>query len=282
MSEKSRPLPADEHLPPPTDDPGPPDTSGPFRTELLNRIQRLIRAETDPGFTFHQVRPIPWTAPPADPARATVALVSTSALHLRGDRPFDILQNRLGDTSYRIVPHGTPAAQLALDADYVDPKYMRDDPEVTLPMRALDRLAATGRLGRPAARHYSVCPGVVRPLPGLADSAAAIARLMQEDGVDVVVLLPTCSLCVQTICLVAIELERRGLATVVISLLPELSEHVGAPRPMHVRFPFGAPCGDPGNTGLHDAVLGEALDWLREATEPGAARHCRLQWRRRD
>jgi D-proline reductase (dithiol) PrdB len=271
----------EDHLPPPTDDPGPPDPSGPFRTELLNRIDRLIRAEADPDFAFHRVRPIPWTAPPADPAKATVALVSTSALHLRGDRPFDILQNRLGDTGYRVVPHGTPPEQLDLAADYVDPKYMRDDPEVTLPMRALDRLAATGAIGRAAARHYSVAPGVVRPLPGLAESAAAIAGLMREDGVQAVVLLPTCSLCVQTICLMAIELERRGLATVVVSLLPELSAHVGAPRQLLVRFPFGAPCGDPGNTGLHDAVLGEALGLLAAATVPGEARHCRLQWRRR-
>jgi len=269
----------EDRLPPPTDDPGPPDPDGPFRTALLNRILRIMRDEVDPGFVFHQVRPVPWTPAPTDPARMTVALVSTGGLHRRGDPPFRTLEQRLGDTGFRVVPHGTPPRQLDLEAEYVDEKYIREDPEVTLPMAALDRLVASGRAGRAAAHHYSFCEGIVRPLPGLAVSAAAVADRMAADRVDAVVLLPTCSLCVQTTALLAGEFERRGLATVALSLLPELTEYVGAPRPVHVRFPFGAPCGDPGNAALHDGVLGAALDWLVAARQPGQAWHCRLRWR---
>lgn len=269
----------EDRLPPPTDDPGLPDPDGPFRTELLNRIQRIMREEVDAGFAFHHVRPVPWTPAPPDPTRATVALVSTGGLHLRGDAPFRTLENRLGDTGFRVVPHGTPPERLDLEADYVDEKYIRQDPEVTLPMAALDRLVAAGWAGRAAAHHYSFCEGIARPLPGLAASAGTVAAAMAGDGVDAVVLLPTCSLCVQTTALLAVEFERRGLPTVVVSLLPELTEYVGAPRPVHVRFPFGAPCGDPGNAALHDAVLAAALDWLARAREPGQALHCRLKWR---
>jgi len=269
----------EDQLPPPTDEPGD-DADGPFRTPLLNRILRIIREDRDPEFSFHQVRPVPWTAAP-DPMRATVALVSSGGLHLRHDVPFAVLTAPWGDTGFRVIPHGTPAADLDLTADYVDDKYIRRDPEVTLPMAALDRLVTAGRAGQAARHHYSLCEGIVRPLPGVATSAAHMAELMISDGVDAVVLLPTCSLCVQTISLVAVELEKRGLPTVVVSLLPELTEHVGAPRPLHVRFPFGAPCGDPGNGGLHDAVLHAALTWLGEAPAPGAARHCRLKWRDR-
>lgn len=269
----------EDRLPPPTDDPGPPDATGPFRTALLNRILRILREERDPEFAFVSVRPVPW-APLAVPlARATVALISTGGLHRRDDAPFGVLESRYGDTSYRIVPHGTRHAELDLQADYVDDKYIRDDPEVTLPMAALDALVAAGRVGRAAARHYSFCEGIMRPLPGLDASAAAVAAHLRTDGVDAVVLLPTCSLCVQTISLVAVELEKRGLPTVVVSLLPELTEHVGAPRPLHVRFPFGAPCGDPHNRGLHQALLAAALDWLVAAEVPGQARHCPLKWR---
>ncbi len=270
-----------DQLPPPTDAPNDAsgeDAEGPFATPLLNRILRIIREDRDPEFSFQQVRPVPWTTA-TDPSRATIALVSTGGLHLRGDKPFGVLTSAWGDTGYRIVPHGTPAADLDLAADYVDQKYIRQDPEVTLPMAALDRLVDAGRAGRAARHHYSLCEGILRPLPGVAESAARLAELMTDDGVDAVVLLPTCSLCVQTISLLAVELERRGLPTVVVSLLPELTEYVGAPRPLHVRFPFGAPCGDPGNSALHDAVLQAALTWLGEAPTPGAARHCRLKWR---
>lgn len=268
-----------DKLPPPTDQPEN-DPAGPFGTELLNRILRIIREDRDPDFDFHRVRPVPWTMAP-DPAGATVALVSTGGLHLRDDWPFEVLANPLGDTGFRVVPHGTPPGDLDLTVDYVDEKYIRQDPEVTLPMAALDRLVAGGIAGRAAARHYSYCEGIVRPLPGVAESAARMAELMAEDEVEAVVLLPTCSLCVQTISLVAVELERRGLPTVVVSLLPELTEHVGAPRPLHVRFPFGAPCGDPDNPDLHEAVLRAALDWLHKAPSAGAALHCRLKWRGR-
>lgn len=269
----------EDRLPPPTDDPGPPDPSGPFRTALLNRILRIMREERDPTFDFVQLRPVPWTPLRVPPAQATVALLSTGGLHRRGDAPFDVLTSMHGDTGFRIVPHGTPRAELDLEADYVDEKYIREDPEVTLPMAALDALVREGRAGRAAARHYSFCEGIMRPLPGLADSAGRVAGLLREDGVDAVVLLPTCSLCVQTTGVLAVELERRGFPTVTVSLLPELTEHVGAPRPLHVRFPFGAPCGDPGNGGLQRALLAAALAWLAEATVPGQARHCPLRWR---
>lgn len=268
-----------DRLPPPTDDPGPPDTAGPFRTALLNRILNIMREERDPSFGFIQVRPVPWTPLRRPLAQATIALISTGGVHRRGDTPFDVLTSRYGDTTFRTVPHGTAPADLDLTADYVDEKYIRLDPEVTLPMAALEALVAAGRLGRAAARHYSFCEGIMRPLPGIAQSAEAVAAHLREDGVDAVVLLPTCSLCVQTISLVAVELEKRDLPTVVVSLLPELTEHVGAPRPLHVRFPFGAPSGDPHNRGLHQALLIAALDWLAEATEPGMARHCPLKWR---
>lgn len=267
----------EDRLPPPTDDPGN-DSGGPFRTALLNRILRILREERDPDFAFQHVRPIPWTTAP-DPATATVALVSSSGLHLRGDKPFATCDEPWGDTGFRIIPHGTPPSDLDLTADYVDKKYIGRDPEVTLPMAALDRLVGRGRIGRVAPRHYSLSEGIVRPVPGVIESAVRVATLMAEDDVDIALLMPTCSLCVQTIALVATELERRGVPTVVISLLPELTEYVGAPRPLHVRFPFGAPCGDPGNRVLHDAVLGAALEWLTAATTPGEARHCRLRWR---
>ncbi|MCK9995477.1 MAG: hypothetical protein KAH56_04260 [Candidatus Krumholzibacteria bacterium] len=267
----------EDRLPPPTDDPGD-DPAGPFRTALLNRILRIVRQERDPEFEFQHVRPIPWS-PAQNPASAMVALVSSGGLHLRGEDPFDVMDSPWGDTSFRIVPHGTAAQELDLDAEYVDEKYIGKDPEVTLPMAALDRMVSRGLAGKAAPRHFSLCEGILRPLPGVKDTAEQLTELMTADGVDAVVLLPTCSLCVQTIALMAVELERRGLPTVMVSLLPELAEYVGAPRPLHVRFPFGSPCGDPGNGTLHDAVLESALDWLATAAVPGEARHCRLRWR---
>ena len=70
------------------------------------------------------------------------------------------------------------------------------------------------------------------------------------------------------------------MPTVSLTLIPELTRIVGAPRTLSVRFPFGAPAGDPGNAPMHRAVLLEALRLLLEAREPGTLRESILAWRR--
>jgi D-proline reductase (dithiol) PrdB len=251
-----------------------------LQTPLLQRIVDMIQHEIDPDFWFVSPRPIPWRAMTLPVAESRIALVTTGGLHLRTDTQFRALQERLGDTDFRVLPHGTSADEIALDAPYVDQKETARDPEVALPMSVLDSLERDGLIGSPAPRHYSFCGGVVRPYPGLAESATRLATMLHDDQVDAVLLLPTCSLCVQTVCVLSHELEGRGFPTVVISLIPELSSIVGAPRTLVVRFPFGAPCGDPGNRELHRAVVLEALGILTSARKPGHVQESRHAWKR--
>jgi len=248
--------------------------------DRLGRLRDEIRARLDPEFDWIRPGPLPWAPPPAGLAATPVVLVTTGGLHLREDPPFRAGRDPRGDTSFRLVPHGALPRELRLDAPYVDRRHAARDPEVALPMRALERLHREGRTGPPAPRHVSFASGIVRPLPGLDESVARLLPLLQEDGAGAAVLLPTCSLCVQTVCLLARRLEAAGLPTVVVSMLPELSRLVGAPRTLAVRFPFGAPCGDPGNRELHRAVLEEALGLLEGAAEPGTVIPSRHSWRR--
>lgn len=254
---------------------------GELRTPFLRQLVELLRAEKDPRFAFLQRRPIPFRALHVPLARARVALLTTAGLHLAGDRGFRVLEEPFGDASFRVVPHGAPAAELDLQALYVDRKYTVDDPEVALPRRALEALARAGKIGSAAPRHYSFCAGLLRPYPGLRESVEALRPMLAEDGVDAVVILPTCSVCVQTVALLAGELEQRGLATVALSMLPELSEIVGAPRTLTVRFPYGAPCGDPHHPELHEAVLLEALELLESCESAGEVRASQHLWRER-
>jgi D-proline reductase (dithiol) PrdB len=247
---------------------------------LLQRIFKMIREEWDPEFSFASPGPIPWAAAPSSLSETRLALVSTGGLHLRGDPPFRAHEVKLGDTSFRVIPHGSEPGKLALNAPYVDDKYLTRDLEVALPMKALDRLHADNHIGPPAARHYSFVGGIVRSYPGLADSAGRIRKMLVEDNAGAVILLPTCSLCVQTVCVVARELESQGFPTVAVSLIPELSEIVGAPRTLTVHFPFGAPCGNPGHGKLHRGVLLEVAEMLVDAKEPGEIRASQYAWRR--
>jgi len=261
------------------DDRGMTQHRGPFETPLLQQVFDVVRGEFDPEFAILSPGSIPWTPLSVPLASARIALVGTSGLHLTGDEPFRT-DDPHGDTSFRSIPHGASSGRLDTSAVYVDQKYAAGDPEVAMPMGTLERLSGEGLIGPPPARHFSFCGGIVRPLPGLAESAASLEALLREDGVDAALLLPTCSLCVQTVSLLAHELEARRFSTVVVSLLPELSRIVGTPRTLEVHFPFGAPCGNPGNVDLQRAVVHEALELLEEGDAPGVVRASRQHWRR--
>ena len=142
------------------------------------------------------------------------------------------------------------------------------------------RLVEQGICAGASPRHYSFCGGIIDPVPRLNESADELAGHLKANDVGAVVLLPTCSVCVQTVCLLARLIEAESIATVCLSLLAELSDIVQAPRTLVVRFPFGAPAGDPTNYDLHTAVLREALALLQQAAEPGLTRRSDLRWRR--
>jgi len=71
-------------------------------------------------------------------------------------------------------------------------------------------------------------------------------------------------MCNQAVCLVAAELERQGIATVVIQLLREVAEHVRPPRALFVPFPHGYPLARPGDPARQHTVLEAALRVLED------------------
>jgi|GEM_PF-384289 len=74
-------------------------------------------------------------------------------------------------------------------------------------------------------------------------------------------------MCNQTVSLVAAEMERRGIVTVVVQLLRNVAEAVGPPRALCVPFRFGYPLGAPDDPALQQSVLEAALSLVEE---PGA------------
>lgn len=76
-------------------------------------------------------------------------------------------------------------------------------------------------------------------------------------------------MCNQTVCLIAAEIERRGIATVCIVLLREIAEKVRPPRALAVPFPHGYPLGVPNDARTQREVMVAALRMLeREGAGP--------------
>jgi hypothetical protein len=73
-------------------------------------------------------------------------------------------------------------------------------------------------------------------------------------------------MCHQTVGLVQAEIERRGIVTASVTLMPEITATVGVTRALEVSFALGCPFGEAGDREMHVAVL-RALLALCEARE---------------
>ena len=73
-------------------------------------------------------------------------------------------------------------------------------------------------------------------------------------------------MCNQTVCLVAAELERQGISTVVIQLLREVAERIRPPRALFVPFRHGYPLDMPNDPSRQHTVIEAALKLLEDQT----------------
>ena len=62
-------------------------------------------------------------------------------------------------------------------------------------------------------------------------------------------------MCHQTVGLVQAEIERRGIVTASVTVMPDITSKVGISRALVVPFGLGRPFGPPGDALTRDAVL---------------------------
>lgn len=119
-------------------------------------------------------------------ADATVAIVTSAALHRQGDEGFT-----RGDTSYRTIDRADRDLVLGHWSPNFDHSGFAIDLNVVFPIDRLEELAEAGVIGAVAPRHYAFAgnqPDTVSELR--LDTGPACAADLLADGVDVVVLTP--------------------------------------------------------------------------------------------
>jgi D-proline reductase (dithiol) PrdB len=123
---------------------------------------------------------------PGPPLRERrVAIVTTSGVHARGDRPFDI-----GAADYRVISGDTPAGDLVMSHVSVnfDRSGFQEDHNVVFPIDRLRELAAEGMIKAVADHHYAFMGAA--PIRALKAKAFELAGLLKKDKVDAVLLSP--------------------------------------------------------------------------------------------
>jgi D-proline reductase (dithiol) PrdB len=154
--------------------------------DLKTRYRWFMRA--------YKYRQAAWEAPvrlsrPLSAAR--VAVVTTAAFHRPDQEPFEE-QAKGGDVSFRELSSDTDLAALRIAhrSDAFDGSGIEADKNLALPLDRLRELAAAGRIGGLAPRHYSFQGSIQRPEGLLQDTAPAVARRLRADDVDVALLTP--------------------------------------------------------------------------------------------
>ena len=158
------------------------------RLETLSEVQRKMLQM----FPCMEHDDTPW-APMRKPlSESKVALVTSAGLHLRDDKPF-ITDPQGGDPSYRVIPRGTPAADIIQSHVSIgfDHTGIYRDINVTFPIDRLEELKEQGVIGSLADNNYSYM-GALRDTSRVVNGTGPeVAQRMLEEGVEVVFLTPT-------------------------------------------------------------------------------------------
>ncbi len=119
-------------------------------------------------------------------ASATVAIVTSAALHTADDTAF-----AGGDTSFRLIDRDRRDLVLGHWSPNFDRSAISIDLNVVYPIDRLEELAARGAIGAVAPRHVSFAGNQPDDLATIRlDSGPASAAALVADGVDVVLLTP--------------------------------------------------------------------------------------------
>jgi len=73
-------------------------------------------------------------------------------------------------------------------------------------------------------------------------------------------------------------IEAAGISTVLVTMMPDVTERVGVPRIVGLEFPFGHTLGHAGDREEQMKVIRDALRVLRDASEPNAVEHLPYEW----
>ena len=238
-------------------------------------LEEYIRQEWAPNFRYAQFDTIPWTPFSKALRTATIGLVTTAGVHLRHDPPFA----GIDDGTYREIPGLALVSDITASHPFFETRELEQDLDAIFPVTRLQELQQQGSIARVAPLHYSFM-GMVPHWERVLGSARDMAAKLTAAGVDAVVLTPGSPLCTHTLAVIQRVVEASGLATIALTIEPDLSRLAKVPRAMSVDFPPGCPVGEPTDHDKQRRVLQEALEYLTTMTEPGTVWKSPFKWTR--
>jgi D-proline reductase (dithiol) PrdB len=144
--------------------------------------------------TLGAPRQIPWS-PLAKPlSQCRVAIVSSAAIALKTDQPFDQEIERRdpwsSDPSYRVLARATTTGEIRVYHLHINTSFAQQDLNCVMPLERLSQLEAEGEIAHSAPSHYSYVGYTLRPHALLRHTVPGIIGQLRQEQVDAVVLVP--------------------------------------------------------------------------------------------
>lgn len=135
-----------------------------------------------------ELGPMPWVTP-RELRSARVGIVTTAGLRVASEGRDEW---RVGDFGFTVIPTGSRDLAMAHASQNFDRTGFLHDIDVVLPITRLEELRERGTIGAVAPRHVSFMGAQVDLTMETIrfDTGPAAARLLRDDGVDVVLLTP--------------------------------------------------------------------------------------------
>ena len=154
------------------------------RLEDLSEIERT----TALNFPFMDHDDSPSTPLKKPLSQSKVALVTTAGVHTRGDKPFFH-----GDQTFRVLPESMPARDIVQSHVSIgfDRTPIYRDLNISYPIDRLRELVDRGVIGSLSESYISFMGAQRNPKRIIEETAPAAAKLLKEQGTDVVLLTPT-------------------------------------------------------------------------------------------
>ncbi|WP_326836394.1 hypothetical protein VSH64_16025 [Amycolatopsis rhabdoformis] len=220
---------------------------------------------------FTPVEPAPFDIPLS---QARLGLFATVGAHLPTQRKFQ----PVNDLTFRMVPLDVPVAELEFDHPSPIRSFALEDLNVVFPRDRLVELQARGVFGELAPAAVSML-GSITKYRGLAEQTApAIAEVVAEQGVDLMLMVPFCPACHRATHLISRALEAKGIPCVTMTALREMAEAFKPARPVFADFPLGATVGRPNHPEMQRSVLQTTLEVAAKPVRPWHITDLPQQW----
>ena len=196
-----------------------------------------------------------------------LALVSSAGAYIDGTDSFD-LDSRDGDLNFREIPVEVEAEDMLYAAKGYDQAAVREDRNALIPVERLLEYAANGVIGRFNNVWWSLSSYIPNAALVATELAPRIAERLAHYEVQAAILVPASRLCHQTLGIVAREIERQGIPTILLSVERAITDKVRPPRTAYYNGELGATVGKPNWKQYQLRVLDESLRWIETLDQP--------------